>query len=142
MQESWPACGGSTSVGTSPARVEVEKSRSRATGASNTISCGVVQVGARRFLASSNQRGSSATPGPPDRALAQQSTVPVKAISQASSQLSSRLAVLIAGVLAGKYCDVGATTTSLRTKSTGGMDPPGAPRFGRDYLRRLRAVVA
>ena len=38
MHESWPACGGSTSVGTTLLRGPVvEKSRSRATGASNTI---------------------------------------------------------------------------------------------------------
>ena len=38
MQESWPACGGSTSVGTTPRLREVEKSRRRASGDSNTIS--------------------------------------------------------------------------------------------------------
>ena len=60
MQESWPAWGGSTRVGTRSRAVgEVEKSRSRATGASNTTSCGVAQVGAPRVPMSSSQRGTS-----------------------------------------------------------------------------------
>ncbi len=49
MQESWPACGGSTSVGTTFLLRVVEKSRSLATGASNTILLGELQVGAPAF---------------------------------------------------------------------------------------------
>ena len=45
MQESWPACGGSTSVGTTFAFEPSEKSRRRATGHSSTISLGECQRG-------------------------------------------------------------------------------------------------
>src|ERR1700729_1722079 len=54
MHESWPACGGSTSVGTTCARLRLEKSRSRATGVSNMILFGLDQVGRRRLTISAH----------------------------------------------------------------------------------------
>src|SRR6201996_658850 len=54
MQESWLACGGSTSVGVTALRLRVEKSRSRATGASNTTRFGVLHVGGRRLTISAH----------------------------------------------------------------------------------------
>src|SRR5437588_30596 len=55
MHESWPACGGRTSVGTTPRRV-LEKSRSRASGASSTISCGEAHSGTWRRTTWFHQR--------------------------------------------------------------------------------------
>src|ERR1700733_5045904 len=87
MHESWPACGGSTRVGTTR-RLEIEKSRRRASGASNTISCGVVQAGGRRSEAVANQRGRSKAVGPRSTAVFQQSPAASIAAVQPSSQLS------------------------------------------------------
>src|SRR6185312_12228882 len=56
MQESCPACGGSTSVGRIRLLGAVEKSRSRATGASNTTSLGAVQLGRCRSVVRPHQR--------------------------------------------------------------------------------------
>ena len=55
MHESWPACGGSTSVGTTSARLRPEKSRSRATGVSSTILLALDHVGRRRLTTSAHQ---------------------------------------------------------------------------------------
>src|ERR1700759_3844090 len=88
MHESWPAWGGSTSVGTTPRRVDVEKSRSRASGVSNTIVCGVVHAGACRVLAVSIQRGTSSATGPRWSAAAQHLPRPSKVAAAPSSQLS------------------------------------------------------
>src|SRR5438034_876754 len=60
MQESCPACGGSTSVGRTPLRRAVEKSRRRAIGASSTTSLGELQRGGRRCVAATHQRTQSA----------------------------------------------------------------------------------
>jgi hypothetical protein len=51
MQESWPAWGGRTSVGTTFERVPCEKSRSLAYGASSTISCAECHSGSSRRVA-------------------------------------------------------------------------------------------
>ena len=61
MHESCPACGGSTSVGSTRLRPPAEKSRSRATGASNTTSLAELQRGGRRSVADANQRIQSST---------------------------------------------------------------------------------
>ena len=55
MHESWPACGGSTRVGTTCLRLRDEKSRSRAIGASSMIRLGVDHVGRRRLTTSAHQ---------------------------------------------------------------------------------------
>ena len=72
MQESWPACGGSTSVGTTSAVEPCEKSRRRATGHSSTISLGECQVGRSRRPASVHQRrtSSNTSQGSAPRAVA------------------------------------------------------------------------
>src|SRR5690348_3373520 len=90
MHESWPAWGGSTSVGTTRPRPETEKSRSRASGASNTISCGVVQAGASRVVAVISQRVTSNAAGPRWRAATQHLPRPTKVAAAPSSQLSNR----------------------------------------------------
>src|ERR1019366_4348815 len=59
MHESCPACGGSTSVGRTRLRRELEKSRSRATGASNTTSLAEPQRGSRRSATAVHQRTQS-----------------------------------------------------------------------------------
>src|ERR1700757_5280355 len=90
MHESWPAWGGSTSVGTTRRPPDTEKSRSRANGVSNTISCGVVHEGAFRVVAVSIQRGTSSAAGPRSRAVAQHLPRPARVPAAPSSQLSSR----------------------------------------------------
>src|ERR1700694_195738 len=97
MHESWPACGGSTSVGIRPLVPDVEKSRRRATGVSNTISCGVVQAGALRAAVSSNQRGRSSAPGPCATAAVMQSTAALIATAQPFVQLSNRGEAVVGG---------------------------------------------
>src|ERR1039458_6501806 len=89
MQESCPACGGSTRVGTSELRREVEKSRSRAIGASKAISCGVVQVGGRRVPETCSQRARSGTNGPHSHAATTPSVRPSVTAAHACSQLPS-----------------------------------------------------
>src|SRR5476649_657794 len=55
MHESCPACGGSTSVESTRLRLPAEKSRSRATEASNTTSLAECQRGGRRSVAETHQ---------------------------------------------------------------------------------------
>ena len=75
MHESWPACGGMTSVGTTSAGAPPEKSRSRLSGVARTISCGVCHRGLRRVVVSAHQRimssGTSSGVRPRVRAPAQ-----------------------------------------------------------------------
>src|SRR5215213_3887599 len=59
MQESCPACGGSTSVGTTSSVAPSEKSRKRATGHSRTMRFGECQRGRSRLVASCVQRAAS-----------------------------------------------------------------------------------
>jgi len=59
MHESWPACGGSTSVGTTRLRGAVEKSRKRAIGPSNTTSLVELHRGRRRALVVRHHRNKS-----------------------------------------------------------------------------------
>src|SRR5437763_16396495 len=87
MHESCPAWGGSTSVGTTRLR-ETEKSRRRASGVSNTISCGVVQDGFVRVVAVAIQRGRSNAVGPCFSAAVQHLPRPSKVAAAPSSQLS------------------------------------------------------
>jgi hypothetical protein len=72
MHESWPACGGSTRVGTTSAVEPAEKSRRRATGHSSTISFGECQRGRSWRLASVHQRrmSSNTVQGAAPRAMA------------------------------------------------------------------------
>ncbi len=59
MQESWPACGGSTSVGMTRSVAPSVKSRRRAIGHSRTISWGVDHSGLRRVATSDQKRTAS-----------------------------------------------------------------------------------
>src|ERR1700729_2403623 len=102
MHESWPACGGNTSVGTTR-RLETEKSRSRASSCSNTIPCGVAQDGARRSAVSATQRGTSNAAGPRSNAALQHFPSPSTAAAPASSQLSSRPEAML-GARTGGHC--------------------------------------
>src|ERR1700716_1302652 len=106
MQESWPACGGSTSVGTTPRLAPGgEKSRRRAIGASNTTSFGEVHEGGRRVAIKSNHRGTSIGPEPPERAAPKSSDTPWKPIDQPSNQLFTKPEVIVAGPSPGGQCD-------------------------------------
>src|ERR1700752_5298763 len=102
MHESWPACGGRTSVGTTRRR-EAEKSRSRASWVSNTISWGVDQDGARRSAVSAAQRGRSNAAGPRSSAAVQHLSSPSNAAAPASSQLSRRPEAML-GAGTGGHC--------------------------------------
>ena len=89
MQESWPACGGSTSVGTTPRAPAAEKSRSRASGASNTSSCGEDQPGRRRSPATVIQCPTSNGQGATRMPARTQSVTPPAVAAHASTQVSS-----------------------------------------------------
>src|SRR5215475_1317916 len=106
MQESWPAWGGSTSVGTTRLRPATEKSRSRISGVSNTISCGVVQEGACRVVAVSIQRDRSNAAGPRSSAAAQHLPRPSKVAAAPSNQLSRSPDARL-GDGAGGHCETG-----------------------------------
>src|SRR5579859_8296241 len=103
MQESWPACGGSTRVGTSPVPSDVEKSRSRAIGADHSTSLGVLQVGFRRSDIVVHQRidspisstgvarrrsASAHQPATPSTAADQAVSASVKAISSYAGEVA------------------------------------------------------
>src|SRR3974390_1011752 len=88
MEDSWPAWGGSTSVGTTRRR-EVEKSRRRARGASNTISCLVVHDGACRVVGVISQRGRANAVGPRGSAAVQHLPSPSRVTAAPSIQLSN-----------------------------------------------------
>src|SRR5690349_14654928 len=104
MHESWPAWGGSTSVGTTRLR-ETEKSRRRASGASNTISCGVVQEGLRRSVVVVSQRGKSNAVGPRCHAADQHLPKLSSVAAYPSSQLSRRPEPRLVGAGTGGQCD-------------------------------------
>ena len=80
MHESWPAWGGRTSVGTTRLR-ETEKSRSRAKGASNAISCGVDHDGGVRRVAVAIHREKSKAAGPRRSAAVKQRPNPLMAVA-------------------------------------------------------------
>src|SRR5581483_6212108 len=108
MHESCPAWGGSTSVGTTRRR-ELEKSRRRASGASNTISCGVVQTGFRRSVAVIIQRGRSNAVGPCCSAAPQHLPRPSSVAAYPSSQLSRRPDPRLLGAGTGGHCGTALT---------------------------------
>src|ERR1700733_1643087 len=117
MHESWPAWGGSTSVGITR-RFDVEKSRRRASGASNTISWGVVQAGARRSVAVASQRGTLNAPGPRSSVAAQILPMPSTALAQPSSQLSNRPEPRAAGEGTGGHCETALIFVLLGEKTS------------------------
>src|SRR5689334_4492020 len=146
MHESWPAWGGSTSVGTGPRAREVEKSRNRATGVSKMILWGVVQDGGRRDQVISSHRGTSSASILPVKAPPIQSVRPFWVATQPSSQLASS-GEDKTGNATGGYCGTAIMTASLKTKSTDGshrrsyslLDPFRERRAA--YLSRVRAAV-
>src|SRR5689334_19918689 len=103
MHESWPAWGGRTRVGTTRRR-EVEKSRRRASGASNTTSCGVVQAGLRRSVAVVSQRGKSNAVGPRSTAADQHLPKLSRVAAHPSIQLSRRPEPRLVGAGTGGHC--------------------------------------
>src|ERR1700733_15347156 len=150
MHESWPAWGGGTRAGITR-RFEVEKSRRRASGASNTISCGVVQAGARRSAVVATQRGTLNAPGPRSSAAAQILPMPSTALAQPSSQLSRRPEPR-AGERTGGHCGTALmfdllgekTSKHLRNGEAPVVLPPvllSRAAVASRYLSRLRALV-
>src|SRR5450755_4670202 len=89
MHESCPAWGGSTSVGTRPRGLAVEKSRSRATGASKMISFGLAHLGGSRVVMRFHHLGRSCGPTSPLSVAPTYSPMPRSAIDHPSTQLSS-----------------------------------------------------
>ena len=72
MQESWPACGGSTSVGTTSALEPLREVAQAGDGHSSTTSFGEYHCGRSRRLASVHQRrtSSNTSQGAAPRAIA------------------------------------------------------------------------
>src|SRR5579863_3724259 len=101
MHESWPACGGSTSVGTIEADGSVEKSRSRAIGVSNAIVCREDQWGGVRVAISSSQRPSASGLIGRLNEVATLSIASAASSAHRSIQLSRSPVVGIAGPLRG-----------------------------------------
>src|SRR5438874_1748599 len=107
MQESCPACGGSTKVGTTGTAAGAEKSRRRASGASNTTSCGEVQQGRRRVPSWASCAGiASRAAGDRTSDTPTRADSPSAVAWQASAQASKRAPDELGEVTAGPTRDV------------------------------------
>jgi hypothetical protein len=93
MQESWPAWGGSTSVGTTSSAPSGVKSRRRVSGVERTTRCGEAHSGRRRSVMSCHQRRPSLATSigvrPARNAVAQYCAVPLSAAENVSSAAST-----------------------------------------------------
>src|SRR5581483_11882975 len=121
MHDECPACGGSTSVGTSPRGLAVEKSRRRAIGVSKTTSCGLVHEGGRRDEVNSSQRGMSKESILPVKAATMHCAKPLAAALHPSSQLAISAEEGFRGWTGG-HCETASMVRLLKRRAP--MDSP------------------